>query len=245
MKTVHEVSELTGVSVRTLHHYDAIGLLKPSKITEAGYRLYDDTAILRLQTILLFRELEFPLKEIKLIIDSPNFDRRAALRQQVELLELRKKRICEIISLACEIITTGVDTMNFSAFNKTEIENFTAEAKEKWGGTKAFKEYEQRAADQTRDNPKLIADKLIRIFADMGKIKDLAPECSEAQSEVRRLQKFITEHYYNCTPQILEGLSKMYVEDERFKTNIDEAGGAGTADFACRAINFYCRNCEN
>ena len=89
MKTVNEVSKLTGVSVRTLHHYDAIGLLKPTQVTAAGYRLYDDTALARLQTILLFRELQFPLKEIKSILDSPDFDREQALQQQIGLLERR------------------------------------------------------------------------------------------------------------------------------------------------------------
>lgn len=88
MRTVNEVSKITGVSVRTLHHYDAIGLLKPTKVTEAGYRMYDDTAISRLQSILLFRELQFPLKEIKSILDSPNFDPAEALTQQIELLTI-------------------------------------------------------------------------------------------------------------------------------------------------------------
>ena len=86
MKTVKEVSRLSGVSVRTLHHYDAIGLLKPTRVTEAGYRLYDDTALARLQAILLFRELQFPLKEIKAILDSPNFDQQEALAQQIRIL---------------------------------------------------------------------------------------------------------------------------------------------------------------
>ena len=93
MRTVNEVSKLTGVSVRTLHHYDAIGLLKPTEVTEAGYRLYDDTALSRLQNILLFRELQFPLKEIKAILDSSNFDPLEALAQQIELLELQYKHI--------------------------------------------------------------------------------------------------------------------------------------------------------
>ena len=88
MRTVHEVSRLTGVSVRTLHHYDAIGLLKPAHVTQAGYRLYDDAALRRLQSILLFRELQFPLKQIKAILDSPGFDRKEALRQQLEMLQL-------------------------------------------------------------------------------------------------------------------------------------------------------------
>ena len=93
MKTVKEVSLLTGVSVRALHHYDAIGLLKPAKVTEAGYRLYDTASLERLQQILLFRELEFPLKEIKAILESPDFDRNKALEQQISLLELKKEHL--------------------------------------------------------------------------------------------------------------------------------------------------------
>ena len=100
MRTVHEVSKLTGVSIRTLHYYDRIGILHPTETTLSGYRLYDDTALERLQCILLFRELQFPLKEIKRILDSPNFDRNRALDQQIALLELRMERLGDLIDLA-------------------------------------------------------------------------------------------------------------------------------------------------
>ncbi|MGN1123967.1 MAG: MerR family transcriptional regulator, partial [Eubacterium sp.] len=144
MKTVKEISRLTGVSVRTLHYYDEINLLKPTQITDAGYRLYDDTALERLHSILLFRELQFPLKEIKAILDSPDFDTKTALNEQIELLELQKKRLDKIISSAREILTKGVKNMSFSSFDKTELEQYCAEAKEKWGHTDAYKEYEQK-----------------------------------------------------------------------------------------------------
>ena len=111
MMTIHEVSKLAGVSVRTLHHYDAIGLLPPTALTEAGYRLYDDTALARLQSILLFRELEFPLKDIKRILDDPNFDQSAALEDQIKLLELRRKQLGKLIALARETLKTGVTPM--------------------------------------------------------------------------------------------------------------------------------------
>ena len=93
MRTVHEVSKLTGVSIRTLQYYDKIGLLSPAERTEAGYRLYDDAALERLGQILLFRELEFPLAEIRDILDAPDFDRDLALRQQIDLLTLKKERL--------------------------------------------------------------------------------------------------------------------------------------------------------
>lgn len=143
MMTIHEVSKLAGVSVRTLHHYDAIGLLLPTALTEAGYRLYDDTALARLQSILLFRELEFPLKDIKRILDDPNFDKSAALEDQIKLLELRRKQLGKLIALARETLKTGVTPMKFDAFDKTEQARFAAEVKEKWGGTAAYQEYQQ------------------------------------------------------------------------------------------------------
>ena len=130
MKTVKEVSHITGVSVRTLHHYDAIGLLKPTQITEAGYRLYDDTALKRLQSILLFRELEFPLQEIKSILDRPNFDPTDALEDQIRLLELRKQHLENLISHARHIQHTGVISMNFKPFDTTEMDNYAAEAED-------------------------------------------------------------------------------------------------------------------
>ena len=124
MRTVKEVSKLTGVSVRTLHYYDAIGLLEPTKVTDADYRMYDDTALSRLQNILLFRELQFPLKEIKEILDSPNFNQEEAVAQQIKLLELQYKHIGELISFAREIQTKGVKIMNFEVFDTKENENF-------------------------------------------------------------------------------------------------------------------------
>ena len=106
MMTVHEVSGLTGVSIRTLQYYDRIGLLHPAEYTDAGYRLYNDAALETLQQILLFRELEFPLKDIQRIIQSPSFDRQKALDQQITLLELKKEHLDNLISLAREIKAT-------------------------------------------------------------------------------------------------------------------------------------------
>ena len=232
MKTVNEVSKLTGVSVRALHHYDAIGLLNPTQVTAAGYRLYDDTALVRLQTILLFRELQFPLKEIKAILDSPDFDTTTALNGQIELLELQKKRLEKIINSAREILTKGVNNMSFSSFDKTEFEKYSAETKEKWGHTEAYKEYERKhseSADKT--------DEFMQVFAEIGKFKHLSPECEEAQRLIKKLQNFITDNYYTCTDEILKSLGEMYVADERFKNNIDKAGGIGTAEFISKAIS--------
>ena len=141
MYTVNEVSKRTGVSVRTLHHYDRIGLLKPTWLTEAGYRLYDDTALRRLHSILMFREIGFSLKEIRDILDAPDFDYDEALKRQIKLLELQQKRIGELISFACKIRKTGVDNMNFDIFKSDEIDSYKAALKEKCGGTNSYEEY--------------------------------------------------------------------------------------------------------
>ena len=236
MRTVHEVSKLAGVSVRTLHHYDAIGLLTPTRFTEAGYRLYDDTALAQLQSILLFRELEFPLKDIRRILDDPGFDQTAALADQIRLLELRREQLGRLIALARETLETGVTPMKFDAFDRTEQEKFAAEVREKWGSTAAYQEYQQREKDGSAGDP---AD-LMAQFAALGRMKVLDPAAAEVQAAVRDLQQFITGHFYTCTPEILAGLGEMYTADERFHRNIDKAGGDGTAEFVAKAIRAYC-----
>lgn len=236
MKTVHEVSQISGVSVRTLHHYDAIGLLRPTAVTEAGYRLYDDTALARLQSILLFRELAFPLKEIKRIMDDPQFDQATALEQQIRLLELQQERLSRLIDLARETMKTGVTHMDFTAFDNSKLEQYAAEVKERWGNTAAYQESAQRPAAEQKD----AAAGLMAQFARMGRLRTGDPAGQEAQDAVRELQQFITKHFYTCTPEILSGLGQMYTADDRFRASIDAAGGEGTADFAGKAITVYC-----
>lgn len=240
MRTVNEVSKLTGISVRTLHHYDAIGLLKPTTITDAGYRLYDDITLRRLQNILMFRELQFPLKEIKAILDSQTFDSKEALEQQIKLLKLRRKHLDKLISFAQEIQIKGVENMNFNAFNKTEIAQYEEEVKRRWSSTKAYGEYEQKTRGKTDKELDIIANKLLSLFAEIGSLRKLQPVEKEVQEKIKELQAFITENYYSCTDEILHGLSQMYVCDERMKRNIDKAGGDGTAEFVKQAIAVYC-----
>ncbi len=238
--SVHEVAELTGITARTLHYYDEIGLLKPTKVTEAGYRMYDDAALSRLQTILLFRELEFPLKEIKVILDSPDFNLSEVITQQIKLLELQYKHIGELIAFTREIQNKGVTTMNFGIFDKSEIEKYEAEVKAKWGNTKAYQEYKQKHIARNKYRYSKLADELMTIFSGLGELKHLTPNSDEVQKKISALQKFITDNYYVCTNEILNELGEMYVCDERFKNNIDKAGGEGTTDFVKQAIAAYC-----
>ena len=241
MKTVKEVSHLTGVSVRTLHHYDAIDLLKPARVSPAGYRLYGDSDLKRLQTILLLRELAFPLKEIKEILDAPDFDPVAALAQQITLLELRREQLDKLIAHARQLQETGGNFMEFDAFDNSKLDAYAAEAKAKWGKTDAYREFEQKTKDQSKEQQRSTGDGLMDIFAEIGAVKHLSPESPEAQALIARLQAFITEHYYTCTPQILKGLGMLYIAGDAMTDNINAAGGNGTAEFTHKAIEFYVR----
>lgn len=242
MMTVHEVSKLSGVSIRSLHHYDKIGLLPATEVTAAGYRLYDDKALERLQMILLFKELQFPLKEIMAILDNPNYDRSKALEQQIKLLELRKEHLENLIDLARGIKMIGVNKvskMNFEAFDTRKIDEYAAEAKKSWGKTDAWKEFEQKSAGRSKEDDYALGVGMMDIFAEFGQIKNAGPESEEAQALVKKLQSYITDNFYTCTDEILESLGQMYAGGGEFAENIDNYAGEGTAAFATQAIEAY------
>ena len=241
MMTINEVSKLTGVSIRALQYYDTIGLLKPCKYTEAGYRLYDDTSLVRLQQILLFKELEFPLKEIKRIIDAPDFDRCKALEQQIELLTMKKEHLENLINFARGIKMLGVKQMDFKVFDTGKIDEYAERAKDQWGKTEAYQEYEQKAKNRSDDDQQTIIHNFMQIFTEFGQLMSLEPADEKVQLQVKKLQEYITEHFYNCTKQILSGLGKMYAGGGEFTSNIDKAGGEGTAEFSAKAIEIYCK----
>lgn len=240
MMTVHEVSRLAGVSIRTLQYYDKIGLLHPSEYTGAGYRLYDDADLERLQQILLFRELEFSLKDIRKILESPDFDRSKALEQQIELLKLKKEHLDNLINYATGIKLLGVKYMDFSAFDRSKLDEYAAQAKTSWGNSPAWREFEEKSKGRTKEDEKLLSERCMLIFRQFGEMKDTDPASCEAQALVVRLQEFLTENFYNCTKELLRGLGKMYSSGGDFTRSIDDYAGEGTAVFVNRAIQIYC-----
>ena len=242
MMTIGELSALTHVSIRTLRHYDQIGLLKPSRVTEAGYRQYDESALQRLHTILLFRELEFPLADIARIVDAPGFDPIDALDRQITLLTMRREHIDNLIILAKGMKLKGLNHMDFSAFDARKIDDYTAQAKAAWGKTDAWKEYEQRG--NTREQNKQSGDALMALIASFGQHRELDPASAEAQAMVQQLQDFITANFYTCTVPVLRGLADMYDGGGDFTRNIDKAGGEGTAAFLAKAMRIYCSKAE-
>lgn len=241
MMTVNEVSKLTGVSIRTLQYYDKIGLLHPAKYTESGYRLYDDRALEKLQQILLFRELEFPLKDIKAIMDNPNFDRSKALEQQITLLTLKKEHLENLIGLARGIKAIGVNKMDFTAFDTSKLDEYAAQAKASWGNTPEYLEFEEKSKNRTDQDDKVIITQMMAIFTEFGTMLEFNTSLEKVQAQVKKLQDFITENFYKCSDEILYSLGSMYAGGGDFTKNIDKAGGKGTAEFVFKAIKNYCK----
>lgn len=240
MKTVHEVSRLTGVSIRTLQYYDKIGLLPPAERSESGYRFYDDRALERLQQILLFRELEFPLKEIRRILSAPDFDRNRALEQQIELLTLKKEHLDNLITFARGIKLMGVRNMDFSAFDTKKLDKYAEQAKEQWGKTAEYREFEEKRKLMTPEDNMAAGQAMMDIFARFGTLRETDPASDRVQALVKELQDYISEHFYTCSNKILAGLGKMYAGGGEFTESIDKVGGDGTAMFAAEAICIYC-----
>ncbi len=237
---IKEFSSLTGVSVRTLHYYDEIGLLKPCEVDKfTSYRYYDENSLLRMQEILFYRELDFSLKSIDEILSSPNYDKEKALSEQKKLLMLKKDRLERLIE-AIDSAKKGLDIM--SSFDNSEFEKYKDEVKEKWGSTSAYKEYSEKSKDYSGDKLSALGDGMDSIIGEFSQCMNggNAPSSGEAKSMCRKLQNYITENFYTCTKEILSQLGQMYVSDERFKNNIDKHA-QGTAEFISEAIKVYCK----
>lgn len=234
-------AQWTGVTVRTLHHYDQIGLLKPTELSESGYRLYGEEALSVLQQILFFRELEFPLEDIRRIMSSPSYERSTALRQQRDLLQKKRDRLDRLIQLT-EQSMEGESTMDFTAFDHSEIERckqaYAQEAQERWGETEAYQESTKKTNAYSKADWETINRESGEIFAGFAALRGQDVAGDAAQALVKRWQAHITKYYYRCTNEILMGLGQMYMQDERFTKNIDRFG-EGTAQCMSLAIEAY------
>ncbi len=238
--SVSEVSRLTGISVRTLRYYDEIGLLPPTAATEAGYRLYDEASLRRLQIILIYRELQFPLREIALLLSGDEENMIAALERQIQLLQKERTHLDNLITLAQGIKALGVNNLDFSEFDVKKIDEYEEQAKASWGTTDAYKEYERKSAGRTPEDNRALVAGMTGIIAELGELRTLQPSDSRVQAAVQKLQDYITEHYYTCTDEILLSLGSMYSGGGSFQHNIDKVAGEGTAEFISRAIGIHC-----
>lgn len=241
--TVHDLAKKTGISVRALHYYDEIHLLRPEEVNDSGYRFYGEQQIKRLSQILFFRELEFPLREIQKILDSPDFDERKALLSHRHLLMLKKERYERLIKSVDQILK-GDSKMDFKAFDKTEYQNaqkaYQEEAKKRWGTSKEWKEYQEKMKAKPKKSAEIIeeGEAFWKRFAQHLSEK---PDSPAVQELVKEWQKYLTENFYTCSDEMLGHLGEMYVSDERF-TSYYEQFGKGMAQFVCDAIRAYCKS---
>ena len=240
--SISEAAKRAGVSVRTLHYYDEIGLLKPSETTPAGYRYYDGAAMASLQQILFYRELDVPLEQIGRILNAPEHDRTEALQKHRTLLLMKRRRLDDMLRLVDE--TIGGIAMYDERPKPTQAdweavkEQYAREAAERWGNTEAFLESREKHAKYTPEQEARISAEMEEIFRAFGACGD--PEGDEARALVERWQAHITKYHYNCTDGILACLGQMYVNDPRFKEDLDKYG-SGTAQKISDAIAAYCK----
>ena len=239
--SISEMARLTGVSVRTLHYYDQIGLLCP-ETAGSGYRWYGEADLERMQQILFYRELEFPLKDIRAILADPRYDKQTALARQRELLGLKRARLDRLLALL-DANLRGEQTMDFTGFNKSGYEaarrQYAAEAEARWGGAAAWAESQKKEAARTPADREALAEAMNDIFRRAAALRTGDPAGPEARALVRDWQAFLTAHYYDCPRETLAGLGDLYTADGRFQKNLDRFG-PGTAAFLSAAIAAYC-----
>ena len=234
---IKEFAQQIGVSVRTLHYYDEIGLLKPSEVdAQNGYRFYDERSLERMQEILFYRELDFSLKTIAQILSSPDYDKQQALTRQRKLLLAKKERLERLID-ALDSMEKGEGFMKPNNEYEDLKNKYAEEVRQRWGSTDAYKESQQRNTDFSQAASLL--DAVFEEFAELDR-SGISPDDEAAKIQVEKLQRCITDNFYTCTNEILAGLGQMYAADVRFKTNIDKHG-EGTAEFVSQCIKSYCK----
>jgi DNA-binding transcriptional MerR regulator len=250
---VSDVSEMAKVSVRTLHHYDEIGLLVPRGRTDAGYRLYDDDDLLRLQQILLGRELGLSLEEIRHSLDDPSFDRRRALLAQRAELQARAREtdaMLRAVDAALEHLDRGAaappegETLELKQiFDGFDPSKYEVEAEQRWGNTDAFAESKRRTQRYTKDDWQRLAAEQAAVYDDA--FRALAAGKSPADPDVtavaERHRQTIDRWFYPCSHAMHRGLADMYEQDGRFAANIDKHG-AGLTPFLAVAIRENAKN---
>lgn len=234
---IKEFAQQIGVSVRTLHYYDEIGLLKPSEVdAQNGYRFYDERSLERMQEILFYRELDFSLKTIAQILLSPDYDKQQALTWQRKLLFAKKERLERLID-ALDSLEKGEVFMKPNNEYEDLKNKYAEEVRQRWGSTDAYKESQQRNTDFSQAASLL--DAVFEEFAELDR-SGTSPDDEAAKIQVEKLQRCITDNFYTCTNEILAGLGQMYAADVRFKNYIDKHG-EGTAEFVSQCIKSYCK----
>lgn len=240
---IREVAKLVDISVRTLHHYDKIGLLTPTERTNANYRLYSEEDLKTLQQILFFRELEFPLKRIKEIIESPSFDREETLYLQRKMLLEKRRRLDKMIATINKTIKHQEGELEMTQKERFEGFDFThnpyeQEARQRWGDAavdRSGAKFKSMSSAEQKD----MGTRMNSIYTKLTALLDTPPQSMEVQAAIKEWYQFLnetTDHYYSL--EAFQGLGEMYAADPRFTKNIDKFG-TGLAEFMCEAMTIF------
>jgi MerR family transcriptional regulator, thiopeptide resistance regulator len=240
--SIHQLAKLAGVSVRTLHYYDEIGLLRPSFVRPNGYRMYERKELVKLQEILFFRELEFPLAQIMTIMNAKNFSSQEALKDQRQLLRIKRERIDKLIATIDVRLKGGENGMDdaqlFGSFDQRQMDEYKEEAKKRWGNTEAWKQSQERTKHWTKEDYKRIADEGNKLTAELAKLMDRGAEDAGVQKMIAKHYQSI-QAFYDCSLDMYRGLGQLYVDDPRFTAFYDKFA-PGMAKFMQQAIAHYC-----
>jgi DNA-binding transcriptional MerR regulator len=247
--TVRQLANLAGISVRTLHHYDQIGLLTPSARTAAGYRLYGTKDLLRLQQILLFKEFDLPLEEIRRILDDPGFDSVRALAQHRRTLELRAERLARLlqtidrtIARLTEVDMSLSDEELYEGLPDEQVERWKREVNERYD-PKLVAESNRRVRAMSKDRWNVVKAEQAAVSRRMAELMGRAPGDPEVQAAIARQHAWI-ENFYPCSAEMFRGLGQLYTDNPEFRANYDEVH-PGLADFMREAMGYYAEHTLN
>jgi len=244
--TVNQLAKIAGVSVRTLHHYDQVGLLSPSRAAKNGYRLYEEKELLLLQQILFFRELEFPLEEIGKILSSPGFDMRAALADHRKLIVMRRSRLNGLLRTVDDTIKKldnkkdMQDEQLYENFSEDDYRKYMDEAKQKWGDTQAWKQSQERTKNFKKEDWDKLKEDGVAFMKKWAAAKEAGEDIKGPVA-----QSLVDEQYaglrlfYEPNVPMFRNLASMYVDDQRFADNYDKYT-PGLAIFVRDAIHHWC-----
>jgi DNA-binding transcriptional MerR regulator len=241
--TVRKLAEMAGITVRTLHHYDELGLLKPSARTPAGYRLYADPDLLRLQQILFFRELGFPLEQIRTILEDPDFDQVRALERHREMLQLERERLSLLLATIDKTIVKlmeenmGItDEELWEGFSQEQIERYRRESRDAYG-VQVVEESERRAKGMSRGQWQAVKDEGDAVTRGLAALMDRRPDDPEVQALVARHYKWVCT-FWTPDAAAYAGLGQLYTDNPEFRANYDKYN-VGLADFLREAMAYY------
>lgn len=241
--TIHKLAKLAGVSVRTLHHYDHIGILQPVRNSTNGYRIYNESSVVRLQQILFFKELDFTLEEIHRILESPEYDRVQALEEQKRLIMLKKDRLEGLVQTIDTMISRlkGGEPMDtntiFDSLSDEQIEDYKKEAKARWGSTDMYKKSVERSHNWSKEDIKRVQREWTVLLTAVADTMDEGIRSDATQKAIDDIYKHL-HTFYEPNLDMFEGLGKMYVDDDRFRKTFEKIK-SGLAEYVRDAVVYY------